>query len=139
MIFAELRRLDTSPRALRKFGLVVGGVLLALALLLWWRQRGWWPWVAVPGGMLVILGTVLPVALRWVYLAWMGLALVLGTVMSTVLLTLLFFLGVTPIGWLARFRGKDFLRRRIDSGSASYWLPRDRSTRRDRAFYERQF
>jgi hypothetical protein len=139
MIFAELRRLDTSPRALRKFGLMVGGVFVALALLLWWRQRAWWPWLAVPGGMLVIVGAVLPAMLRRVYLAWMGLALVLGTVMSTLLLTLLFFLAVTPIGWLARLRGKDFLRRRIEPGSASYWLPRDRSTHRDRAYYERQF
>lgn len=139
MIFADLRRLDTSPRALRKFGLMVGGVFLALALLLWWRQRAWWLWLAVPGGMLVAVGAVLPATLRWVYLAWMGLALVLGTVMSTVLLTLLFYLAVTPIGWLARFRGKDFLRRRIEPGSASYWLKRDRSVRRDRTFYERQF
>jgi len=139
MIREELSRLDRSPRALRRFGLVVGGVFALLALVAWWRGRAWWPWLAWPGGVLLGLGAVAPTLLRPVQLAWMSLALVLGTVVSTVLLTLLFFLGVTPIGWLARLRGKDFLRRRLDSQAVTYWLPRERGRTPGRADYERQF
>ncbi len=139
MIRSELKRLDQSPRALRSFGRVVGGVLLGLAVIGHWRGRGWWPWCAGPGLLLVLLGSFAPRLLRGVHWLWMGLALVLGTVMGTVMLTLVFFLGVTPIGWLARLRRKDFLRRRPDPDAVSHWLPRDRSRPPGRSDYERQF
>ena len=40
---------------------------------------------------------------------WFGLAHVLGTVMSTVILTILFFGLVTPIGFIRRLLGADSL------------------------------
>ena len=44
---------------------------------------------------------------------WLGVSHVLGTVMSTVLLTAVFCLIVTPIGVLRRAMGKDSLRLRV--------------------------
>ena len=49
----------------------------------------------------MLLGAVWPRALKWVYIAWMTLALVLGLVVSTVLLTVFYYAVVTPIGLLA--------------------------------------
>lgn len=139
MIREELRQLDQSPRALRSFGRLVGGVLLVFAVLGWWRARSWWPWLAGPGLTLFLLGVLAPSSLRWPHRAWMALALVMGTVMGTVLLTLVFFLGVTPLGWLARVSGRDFLRRQRTEREPTYWLARDRSAKPARADYERQF
>lgn len=139
MIREELRQLDQSPGALRSFGRLVGGVLLLFAALAWWRARSWWPWVAGPGLTLFLLGTLAPRSLRWPHRAWMGLALVLGTVMGTVLLTLVFLLALTPLGWLARVSGRDFLRRKRSGAEPTFWLPRDRSVRASRTDYERQF
>ncbi len=139
MIRAELQKLDQSPRALRNFGVLVGGVLLAFAAVGFWRSRGWWPWAGGPGFALTALGVLAPRSLRRLHLGWMALAFVLGTVMGSVLLTLVYFLAVTPIGWLARWRGKDFLRRRPAPVGGTYWLPRDRLVKPARADYERQF
>ena len=139
MIRDELVKLRTGPRDLRKFGLVVGGVFALLALVLWLRHKAAWPWLLVPAVPLVGLGVVWPRGLKWIYLGWMALAFALGHVVSTVLLTLFFYLVVTPIGLLARCLGKDFLDRKWDRKAQSYWAPREASKPRTRTDYERQF
>lgn len=139
MIREELRQLPMTPRDLRRFGLLVGGVLAVLGTWLWLRQRPAGPWLAGPGVVLMGLGVVVPGWLRGVYRAWMALALVLGWVVSTVLLALFFVVVVTPLGWGARLGGKDYLRRRLEPGARSYWLLRDRTVPRRPADYERQY
>lgn len=138
MLREELKQLDTSPRALRRFGLMVGGVCLLLGLWFFVRHKPWAPWFALPGAPLAFLGAIAPKSLRTVYLGWMALAIVLGTVVSILLLTLLFFGVVTPIGWVARLCGRDFLNRKFEPGTASYWLRRERRPRPKQS-YERQY
>lgn len=124
-LVAEVRALDTGRRALRSFGLLVGGVFVGIAAVVAWR-RGWEAGPLVfglggPGAALVLLGLGAPAALRPVYRVWMGLALVLGTVMTRVLLTLVFVLLVVPIGFALRLAGKDLLDRRIERARTTYW------------------
>jgi hypothetical protein len=139
MIGAELKSLPTDTRTLRKFGLLVGGVFGLLALWFWWRHKPWWPWLGTPALPLLVLGAVFPRALRHVYLGWMALALVMGLVVSTVLLTLFFYLLLTPIGLVTRLLGKDFLAQKLEPSRTSYWLPRDRSKPYQPADTGRQF
>jgi Saxitoxin biosynthesis operon protein SxtJ len=134
----DIKQLKTSDRDLRKFGLVVGGVFLAVGLLFLWRYPHRTPYFAWPGGALMVVGVVLPRALKWVYIAWMSVAFVLGFVMAHVILTLLFFLVITPMGLVARLTGKDFLSLKLDRAAKSYWLPRPQKPKRT-ADYERQF
>ena len=58
---------------------------------------------------------------RW----WLKLGLLLSKVVSPIVLMLLFYATVTPIGLLMRAAGKDPMRLRRDSGAASYWIPRE--------------
>jgi hypothetical protein len=139
MIRDELNQLPVGRRELRKFGLVVGAVFLLLALWFGWRGRTFYPVFLVPGLPLVILGALLPQALKSVYRGWMTLALVLGLVVSSVVLTLFFYLVVTPVGLLARIVGKDFLNRKLRAEARSYWIARESGTPRDSGAYERQF
>jgi multisubunit Na+/H+ antiporter MnhG subunit len=88
--------------------------------------------------VLLAFGAVLPRALKWVYIAWMSVAFVLGFVMAHVILTLLFFLMITPIGLIARVFGKDFLSLKLDRKAATYWIKRERKPS-SAAEYERQF
>jgi Saxitoxin biosynthesis operon protein SxtJ len=56
---------------------------------------------------------------------WLGLSHVLGTVISKVLLSILFFCLVTPIGLLRRLFGKDSLKlREFKAGPESVMLVR---------------
>ncbi len=139
MILQDLKELKTGPRELRKFGLLVGGVLTALGLFMWARSKGHYPYFLVPGLALLALGLLAPRVLKPVYLAWMALALALGFVVSHVILTLFFFLVIAPIGLVARGLGRDFLRLRIDRQASTYWLPREPRPPKSPAEYERQY
>ena len=134
----DIKQLKTGERDLRKFGLVVGAVFVALGLLFLWRHPGRSPYFLIPGGALILLGLVLPRALKWIYIGWMSAAFVLGFVMAHVILTLLFFLMITPIGLIARLFGKDFLSLKLDPKAATYWIRRERKPRSAKE-YERQF
>lgn len=134
----DIKQLKTGERDLRKFGLVVGGVFLALGLFFLLRHKAAWPYFLIPGGLLMLFGLVLPRVLRAVYLGWMSVAFVIGFVMAHIILTLFFFLVVTPIGLFARLAGKDFLSLKLDHRANTYWIPRERKAKSP-ADYERQF
>lgn len=138
MIREELKHLKTEPRDLRKFGLMVGGVFLLLGLWFVFRHKPWHAWFWIPGALLIAMGAAVPRALKQIYLGWMSLALVLGLIVSTLLLTLFYYLVVTPIGLAARLFGKDFLERKFSS-APSYWLVRAASGPKQPSDYEQQF
>ena len=124
-IAQELKHLKTGPSDLRKFGLLVGGVFIGLGLLFLWRDKTWYWILLAVGTPLVLLGAIFPRSLKYVYIVWMGLAFCLGLVVSTILLTLFFYLVFTPMGLLARLAGKDFLSRKLEPARDSYWIRRE--------------
>jgi hypothetical protein len=134
----DIKQLKTSDRDLRKFGLLVGAVFAGLGVLFLWRYKTYYPYFLGPGLGLVLLGAILPRTLKWVYIGWMSIAFVLGFVMAHVILTLLFYLVLTPIGLVARLCGQDFLSLKLNRTAKSYWIPRDPKPKSP-ADYERQF
>jgi Saxitoxin biosynthesis operon protein SxtJ len=122
----------------RKSALLVGGVLILIAA--WNLYRGRTGVVVIfgaLGALLLLAGLLVPPAARAFHVAWMRLAEALGYVNSRVLLTLMYYLAVTPYGLFSRFAGRDPLRRR-GKGSGSYWVERKR-TRQERERFERLF
>jgi Saxitoxin biosynthesis operon protein SxtJ len=137
-IRADLKKLKTGNRDLRKFGLMVGGAFVLIGLLFLLRHKSSYPFFIGGGAILIIFGATWPRALKHIYIGWMALAFTLGFIMSNVILTLFFFLLVMPIGLLARLFGKDFLALRWDKQATSYWIPYARETKTAES-YERQF
>jgi hypothetical protein len=136
---AEAATRKKSRRAEREFGLIVGGVLLLLSG--WWLYRGKFPilsHVTLPiGGLLVLLGLIFPATLVWPNKAWMALAEVLSFVTTRIILAFVFFVIVTPIGFIKRLFGWDPLHRRATK-SDSYWQPYS-ERQRDPRHYEKMF
>lgn len=133
----EYQKLDRSPRALRKFGWTVGPVLLLLGAIFLWRQRGaGWPLISI-GIVLIVAAALAPSALKWVHGPWMIAALALGWVMTRLLLTIVFFLVVTPVGLLQRVFGKRAIEVDFRPDAASYW--QTRTARPVPEDYEKQF
>ena len=56
--------------------------------------------------------------------AWLKLGLVMYHVVNPVIMALLFFIVILPIGLVMRLFGKDFLRLAWDRSSSTYWLSR---------------
>jgi len=134
----DIKQLKTGDRDLRKFGLTVGGVFAVLGLLFLLRHKAHWPYFLWPGAGLIAAGVIFPRALKWVYIAWMSIAFVLGLVMAHLILTLFYFLVITPIGLVARLFGQDFLSMKLDRAAGSYWIPREKKVKSPQD-YERQF
>jgi hypothetical protein len=137
-IQADLKKLRTGAGDLRKFGVTVGAGFIFLGVLLLLRHRSSYVAFCGAGALLTAFGVIWPRALKYVYIAWMALAFTLGFVMSNVILTLFFFLFVTPIGLLARLFQKDFLARKWDKRAASYWIQHGSEVKTANT-YERQF
>jgi hypothetical protein len=123
-------------RELRDFGLLVGGVLLLLAGLSFWRGRSGAVFgsLALIGATLVGLGALAPVSLSATYRGWMRLALLMSKVTTPVLMGAIYFLVVTPIGVIRRLFGKNSLTSR---GKESAWITRAPDSRA--SSLERQF
>jgi len=111
-------------RAEREFGLIVGAVFSVLGL--WWIYRGKFLDIAyvvvVVGVALVLSGVVAPRVLVVPRKAWMKLAEGMAFVSSRIILALIFFLVLTPIGLIKRAMGWDPLHRRSASRE-SFWHP----------------
>ena len=137
-ILQDIRELKTGRRELRNFGLLVGGVFAIIGLVMWARGKPLYPWFLAPGVVLLLFGAIAPKPLKPVYLVWMSLAMVMGFVVSNVLLLLLFFCAITPVGLIARLAGKDFLGLKLKRESETYWLRREQPSRSPEE-YERQF
>jgi len=135
----ETKQLKTGERELRKFGLWVGAALVVLGLLFLLRHKTHYPYLLWPGVALTAFGAARPRALKYVYLAWMTLAIVLGFVVSPLVLTLFFFLVMTPVGLAARSLGKDFLSRKVDRTATTYWIQRERKGPKPPIEYEWQY
>ena len=132
-------RKPKSHRTEREFGLIVGGGFVALGS--WWIYRGKFVNAAYVlltiGALLILFGLIWPRALVLPNKAWMLLAEVLSFVMTRVILGLVFYLVVTPIGIAKRLTGWDPLDRRSGSRE-SYW--KDYPERqRDTNHYEKMY
>ena len=116
--------LDCSVPALRRFAFTIGTVLVSLgSFMLWGHRTAGWPLLSL-AFLLLIISILVPASLRFVYRPWMMLALLLGSIASRVLLTLAFFVVVTPIGLLQRLCGRRALEFGFKSTETSYWQRR---------------
>lgn len=138
MLIEEIKHIKESKKDLRMFGLTVGIVLLVISVILFLFDKSSYIYFGIIGGVLVLAGTLFPSILKPVNKVWMTLALILGWFMSRVILTILFYLVLTPIGFIAKIFGKRFLSLKIDKEEKSYWEKRKRRSP-NITEYERQF
>lgn len=109
----------------RKFGLTIGAVVTAIAVFRFVFHHNYWEWWLGVGLAFVLLGLVWPVVLHPLNRAWMLLGMVLYKIVNPVVMALLFFSTITPVGFLMRLSGKDPLRMRRDAAATSYWIKRE--------------
>ena len=133
----EIKNITYSNRDIRSFGITMGIILFITSGLLMYYNKEIYQVIGIIALMFVGLGLILPVVLKPLYFVWMTFAAVLGWVMTRVILSLVFYLIITPIGLLTKLLGEDFLAlKRGDSDS--YWNYRD-SVQELNQDYEKQF
>jgi DMSO reductase anchor subunit len=120
----------------RKFGLTVGIAFLVLASLVYfWRHKETvGAGLGGLGALLVVAALVVPSHLGPLQRAWMGLARAISKVTTPIFMGVVFFVVMTPIGWLMRLFGRRPLVHREKDGG--YWAAPASGGRSD---LERQF
>jgi hypothetical protein len=138
MLKEELKHIDSSNEAVKKTGITVGVVLILISLLLWYLGKTSFIYFSIIGGLFVILAIIAIPVLRPFHKIWMMLALAMGFVMSRIILTILFYLILTPIGLIAKLVDKKFMPLGFDKNATTYWEKRENAVKQQ-IDYERQF
>mgnify|MGYP000246455963 CR=1 FL=1 len=138
IIIEEIKNIKSTKKELKKFGYSVGGVLLIIGITSHFLGGGSSIYFTSIGILLAVLGLSLPEVLLPLQKIWMVLAVVLGFVMTRVILSILFYIVIAPIGFVGRIFGKDFLDEKIDKTKSSYWNYRKKNEY-DKTSTEQQF
>lgn len=138
MLKEEFKNIKEKKKDLCQFGFTVGGALLIIGAVLYYFEKSSDIYFIVTGGVLVLSAIIYPKILKPLNKVWMGLAIVLGFVMSRLILTIIFYLVLTPIGLLARLFGKKFMDLKFDKSVESYWKKRT-IKEKNHLDYDRQF
>ncbi len=114
--------LELDRKGLRDFGLVTGGIIALLfgLFLPWLLESGFpiWPWVVA--GVLAVWGVIAPMSLQPTYRLWMKLGLLLSRVTTPIILGIVFYLLIWPMGLVMRIFGRDPMARRLDGTAKTY-------------------
>jgi hypothetical protein len=134
----DLRHIKSATPELREFGATMAAILIVLGDIALLRGRAIALYLVGSGAALGVLGLAAPAVLRPLQKVWMGLGIVLGFFVSRVILSILFYIIITPIGLMMKLAGKDLLDERIDERRASYWRNRALEVR-SKESYENQY
>ena len=136
-MFEEIKNIKSSNKDIRNFGITIGIILLVISFILFYNDKSSYQSVAYISGAFISIGIIIPILLKPIYVLWMIFAVILGWVMTRVILSIIFFLIITPIGFLTKLLGEDFLAlKKIKSDS--FWNYRDNSEE-IKQNYEKQF
>jgi hypothetical protein len=131
--------LNPTKKELQTFGLCA---LAFFAVVSWivYRRGGSIPIRATIAGIglvLAVLGFAIPRALRPVWIVLMVVNYPIGWVVTHVVMALIFYLVVTPVGVIMRLSGRDPMERGFDRSAKTYW--KRRRTDPGSARYFRQY
>jgi hypothetical protein len=134
----EINR-NPTRRQLNQFGLIWLAFVNVFGALAWVKDHHqlavelWVVAVVVP-----VVGWLAPAFMRVVFVGMSYAAFPIGFVVSHVILAIVYYLVLTPIGLVMRLSGRDPMARRFDPAAQSYWIQRD-SGRSEAGRYFRQF
>ena len=138
-------KLDLNPEhgKLKQFAFVaVLGLPLIAVLVLRFAGHGWnWThpavlWTLAAGVLqLVLFLAGVRAVTRLIFIVLMVVALPIGFVLSHVLMAVIYYLVITPIGLVFRLIGRDAMGRKLDPKAASYWSVRN-ATRSPESYFK---
>ena len=140
-IRSEIRsaKREPSSRDLTVLALLflVIGAAMGGSQLLWKGTAAGWYWI-IAGAVLCLFRLITPL-FRSIYSSWLAFSVILGYFVSRILLTIIFFLVITPMGLIFRVIGKDPMERKLDRKAISYWNKKEQEANPSIERYEKQF
>ena len=114
-------------KQLRSFGLLVGGIFLLIGLWpLVFRGEPFRVWACGLACVLILPALVWPRSLGLIYRGWMAMGAVLGWINTRIILSIIFYVIFTPIGFFRRvILKRDALQRTLDPDAQTYRVVRE--------------
>ena len=120
-ILGEIKKISTTRKNLRSFGITLAIVLLLFSAYFLWKDISAYRYLVPIAGVLIVTGWLIPFVLKPIYRVWMTMAVIIGFIITTIFLGLLFYIVVTPIGLISRLFGREFLALEWDAARPTYW------------------
>jgi len=120
------RNREPTPHELRIFGLLLALFFGLIGALVLWRARLWTiATLCLAIGLLsAIVYYSVPSLKRPMYMMCVAVTYPIGWTITHLLLALVYFGWITPVGLLMRLFGYDPMRRRMNRRAISHWIPR---------------
>lgn len=128
----------SSIKELRKFGFALSTVVFVMGIIFSFKYKSIYIWPFLLSAVFFMTSIIFPPCLKPIHWILMRISFAIGWVNTKILLFVIFYLIVTPLGLIMRLFGKDLLNQRIDRRSSSYWIKRE-ETPFDKSHYERLF
>jgi hypothetical protein len=138
MIIEEIKTIRSGKKELRQFGVVIGCALAAIAVLLFFKGNKSYLYNCIGSALFFILAVFVPKILTPLQKIWMAVAVILGWFMSHLILALLFYCVMTPIGCIMKLLNKELLALKFRDDSSSFWISK-KETVEDRTRCEKQY
>ncbi len=106
----------------KKFGIALGIILSIIATVLLIQKKSLFINFYGAGLFFIVAALVVPIVVKPVFILFLYIAHVLGWVMTRVILSILFYLVITPIGHILKLFGKKFLDMEFSREKESYWI-----------------
>ena len=123
MLHESKIRIDSN----RNFGLVFFFVFLIVSLLPLLKEEPFRIWSIVISIIFLILGLMNSKLLTPLNKLWFKFGLFLGSIVSPIVMGIVFFLVITPTGFVMKIMGKDLLNKKKDNDKKSYWINRSKT------------
>jgi hypothetical protein len=140
-IRSEIRAVQRVPSSRDLTILALLFLLLGAAVggyqLFWKGAASGWYWI-IAGVALCLCRLITPL-FRQLYSLWLAFSVILGYFVSRILLTIIFFLVITPMALIFRVMGKDPMERKLDGKATSYWSKKEQEANPSIERYEKQF
>jgi len=109
-----------SDKLNQKFGFTTGGI--GLVLTVWqYINHHIVIWLSVPGALLVLCALFIPPVLTPLRSIWERAGNIMGVINTAIILFLLYFLFITPIGLILQLLNKTAFDRNFNIDADSYW------------------
>ena len=137
-MLVELKNIKSSKKELKSFGITFGVIFLLISGFSFFKEKELFIIFIFIAVVFIGSGIIIPIMLKPVYLVWMVFAVILGWIMTRIILSLLFYVIITPIGLTLRLFGKDILGLKAKENQSSYWNKRDSKIERNQD-YKKQY
>ncbi|MBW1854985.1 MAG: hypothetical protein JRJ00_09955 [Deltaproteobacteria bacterium] len=102
MVVEEIKNIKSGRKELRQFGITIGIVTGMLGIWLTWLGEEEFFYLFIVSVFFISFAFFLPVLLKPFHKVWMTFAILMGWLVTRIIMIVLFYLMVTPIGLLTK-------------------------------------